>query len=95
MNQKKFLVLVLFAALLALQSVSHAAEDESGFFGIKKFVKKGASANSSKKKIIDVAAGAASKTAGSQGNDSELTDEEKNMIQEMSKKAPKDKAAAV
>ena len=75
MNPKILLVLLFSCAMLAPQPVGHAAEDKSV-------------ANPLKKKIKETPANPSSPTDGP--SDSELTEEEKKMIEVMAKNAPKD-----
>ena len=85
MKHKNILVLLLSLAFLSLSAAGHAAEEKSGFFGIKKFGQKGSTA--AKKKVKELPAQGTPKAAAGKA-DSELTDEEKAMIKKMSEKAP-------
>ena len=69
-------VLLLMGSMLWVHSPARAAEEKaSGFFGFKKFIKKTAPADASKKK--------AAKAAGD-----ELTEDEKKQVKEMASKVP-------
>lgn len=88
MKHKKILLLLLAAALTGFSAAVYAADGEGSFFGIKKGSRKGIPANPPKKKVKGIPANPSPEATWA-GSDSELTEEEKSILDRITGKAPK------